>query len=150
MEMFDEYAPPINAPVIDSVPPKSLTVVVPEYVLSAASTSMPVPVLVKLKAPESAPNVVPVFVSATFTVELPVIATAPLKVPLEEKYTADDVGEYPTPVIDSGSAELRFSSPATSSVAPSATVVPCPTPEPPSAEFVVIFSVPCDTVVSPV
>ena len=151
MEMFDEYVPLLRVPVTDNVPPKSLTVVVPEYVLSAASTSVPVPVLVKLKAPETAPDIVPVLVSTTFTVELPVIATAPLNVPLEEKYTADDVGEYPTPVIDNGSAELRVSLPATSSVAPDCTIVRWSVlAEPPSAEFVVIFSVPCDTVVSPV
>ena len=35
MEMFDEYVPLLRVPVTDNVPPKSLTVVVPEYVLSA-------------------------------------------------------------------------------------------------------------------
>lgn len=93
MEMFGEYVPLPKVPVTDTVPPESLSVVVPEYVLVPASTNVPAAVFVRLKAPETAPDIVPVLVSATFTVELPVIAAAPLNVPVDEKYTADEFGE---------------------------------------------------------
>ena len=149
--MFGEYVPLPSVPVTDNVPPESLSTVVPEYVFVPASTRVPVLDLVKSKAPETVSDIVPVLVSDTLTVELPVIETAPLKVPLAEKCTAAEVGEYPTPVIDSGSAELRVPSPATSSVAPDCTMVRSELlAEPPSAASVVILSVPCEMVVSPV
>ena len=111
------------------------------------SVPVPVPPLVSALLPEMTPEIVPVVEFATCTVESAPKATVPDKVPAAEKFTAP-ADDTPVPEIVNGSADVT--APATSSVAPFETVVPCDADEPPSDEAWVIFNVPADTVVVPV
>ena len=78
--------------------------------------------------PETIPLSRAVVDDATETVEFAAIVTAPDNVPAAEKFTAP-ADETPVPEIVNGSAD--YTADPTSSVAPTATVVPVP--EPPSA-----------------
>ena len=111
------------------------------------SVPVPVPPLVSALLPEMTPEIVPVVEFATCTVESAPKATVPDKVPAAEKFTAP-ADDTPVPEIVSGSADVT--APATSSVAPSETVVPCPEEEPPNPEPLLNFRVPVEMVVVPV
>ena len=145
--MFDKSAPSEPEPDTVSVPTE--IVVIPLYVLAPDKDTLPVPVppLVNPNEPEMIPDMVPVIKFATCTVEFAAITTGPDNVPAELNNTAP-TDEAPSPEIVNGSA--YDTAPATSSVAPSATVVPRPANEEPSALATVIFNLPADTSVVPV
>ena len=145
--MFDESAPSEPEPDTVSVPTE--IVVIPVYVLAPDNDNVPVPVppLVNPNEPEMIPDIVPVDPDPTCTDEFAAITTGPDNVPAEVNHTAP-TDEAPSPEIVNGSAYDTV--PATSSVAPSATVVPCPANEEPSALGTVIFNLPADTSVVPV
>ena len=118
----------------------------PVKVFSPVSVRMADPVLViPIELPEMTPEIVAP--AESFTVELAERATVPDKVPAAEKFTAP-ADDTPVPEIVSGSADVT--APATSSVAPSETVVPCPEEEPPNPEPLLNFRVPVEMVVVPV
>ena len=127
--------------------------VVPVYVLAADSSSVPAPVLVRpaavgVVAPEMIPDIVAVVELATCTVTSADIATVPDNVPDAEKFTAP-ADDTPVPEIVNGSAD--DTAPATSNVAPLATVVvEYVLTFLPSASALVIFTVPAEMAVVPV
>ena len=114
-------------PAVAIVSPPAETTVLPEYVLTPETDSVPAPALVRfIEAPEMIPEIVPVV--ATCTVESAAIATVPDNVPAAEKLTAP-ADDRPAPEIVSGSADVTAA--ATSNVAPEDTVVaPAAVPRP--------------------
>ena len=140
---------PLIEPVVLPAPTErvpAVIVVPPEYVLVFVSSRVPVPSFVSIiEVPDTTPLSRAVVDDATETVELAAIATVPDNVPAAEKFTAP-ADEIPVPEIVNGSADDTAD--PTSSVAPSATVVPVP--EPPRALVWVILMVPADTSVAPV
>ena len=92
----------------------------PVKVFSPVSVRTADPVLVSpIETPEMTPEIVPP--AEAFAVESAAKATVPDKVPAAEKFTAP-ADDTPAPEIVNGSADVT--APATSSVAPSETVVP--------------------------
>ena len=123
---------PLIEPVVLPAPTErvpAVIVVPPEYVLVFVSSRVPVPSFVSIiEVPETIPLSRAVVDDATETVEFAAIVTVPDNVPAAEKFTAP-ADETPVPEIVNGSADDTAD--PTSSVAPTATVVPVP--EPPSA-----------------
>ena len=121
----------------------------PVKVFSPVNVSTAEPVLVSpIELPEMTPEIVPP--AESFTVELAERATVPDNVPAAEKFTAP-AADTPVPAIVSGSADVT--APATSSVAPSDTVVVLrvvPSAVSPSALASVILTTPVEIVVVPV
>ena len=113
---------PPKVPAVATVNPPAEITVSPEYVFTPDTDNVPAPVLVScFETPEIIPDISPVV--ATCTVESAAIATVPDNVPAAEKFTAP-ADDTPVPEIVNGSKKVVFT--PTSSVAPSATVVPCP------------------------
>jgi hypothetical protein len=149
METADELEIRFAAP--SAIAPAD-NVVVPVYVLSPDSVSVPVPCFVMPSdEPDIAPEIVPEPLLTTPMVEFDPSVTLPAALPAAEKYSAplEDV----VPLSVSGS--LTMTAAAISSVAPVFTVVvprvvTPPVVDSPSARALVIFTAPCEIVVAPV
>lgn len=115
--------------------------------------SVPVPAFVTpfaADASEITPDITAALLADTFTVALSLSRTSPDNVALEVNASAPAL-DTPVPRIRSGSAVDKVPAPATSSVAPSETMVYAPPAAvSPSDVFSVTFSVPLLTVTLPV
>ena len=132
------------------MPTSTLEAPVKVFAPDNANVPAPVPPFDKPKLPDTTPDIVPVVVFATCTVASADNATVPDNVPAAEKFTAP-ADNKPAPAIVNGSCDVT--TPATSNVAPLATVVVLrvsPSVVSPSAFALVIFTVPSEIEVVPV